>query len=200
MAAAVQCDRRGVVASPGPAEARIKLADVGTSNPQLQTGLLLIAHHSSGLPAPHTHRTHLQSTRVESTVEIHIRTALHNTAHCTLRTQCTWLAAQGWHCGSQWSLRAAREARPSPPASRGAADNPPASRRASCSAAAPTRTSKRSRRAGTTWMHSNTCGSASRCVRSRGDGVPADATPSETRAIDATFSTHRSTTPSTISI
>ena len=34
----------------------------------------------------------------------------------------------------------------------------------------------------------------------RGDGVPADATPSETRAIDATFSTHRSTTPSTIFI
>ena len=25
----------------------------------------------------------------------------------------------------------------------------------------------------------------------RGDGVPADATPSETRAVDATFSTHR---------
>ena len=33
----------------------------------------------------------------------------------------------------------------------------------------------------------------------RGDGVPADATPSETRAIDATFSTHRSTTPCTTS-
>ena len=28
-------------------------------------------------------------------------------------------------------------------------------------------------------------------ARGRGDGVPADATPSETRVVDATFSTHR---------
>ena len=37
-------------------------------------------------------------------------------------------------------------------------------------------------------------------TRLRGRGLPADATPSETRTIDATFSTHRSTTPSTIFI
>ena len=43
----------------------------------------MIAQHSSGLPAPHTHRTHLHNTQVELTVEIASVAALHTTAHCT---------------------------------------------------------------------------------------------------------------------
>ena len=82
MAAAVQCHRRGVVESLGPRRKDAWASACKTLANRLDA-VRLCVQHSSGLPAPHTHRTHLHNTQVELTVEIASVAALHTTAHCT---------------------------------------------------------------------------------------------------------------------
>ena len=66
-----------------PAEETRGLAACKTLAPRHSKQKVLSTRHSSGLPAPHTHRTHLHNTQVELTVEIASVAALHTTAHCT---------------------------------------------------------------------------------------------------------------------
>ena len=168
---------------------RQRLAACKTLAKASHAALVLSTRHSSGLAGPHTHRTHLHSTQVDLSVEIRtfiavltLHTALLRSNGAATRPDCCHV--HGWHGARQQAVgrrtireqAAARAARPR--RVRPLRNDPDALERHGCAAARVV-------------QRLDAC--------DRGDGVPADATPSETRAIDATFSTHRSTTPCTIS-
>ncbi len=149
---------------------------------------MLSTRHSSGLPASHTHRTHLHSTSVDLSVEIATLIAvltLH-TAHCC-KAMALRLAVVAACCTGSAALAASK------PWGGGQSASKPPRELLGRGAYAHFETIP------TRWndMDAQQHVWFSVSMRAVGDGIPADATPSETRAIDATFSTHRSTTPST---
>ena len=191
MAAAVQCHRRGVVESPCPRrkDAWASACKILANRPSKRCGSVF------SIAVVCLHRTPIEhictSTRVELQSKSHqycccARCTLHTAAQsngAATRPDCCHV--HGWHGPRQQAVgrrpireqAAARAARP---------------RRVRALRNDPDALERHGRAATRVVQRLDAC--------DRGDGVPADATPSETRAIDATFSTHRSTTPSTIFI